>query len=76
MHSSGRIARRSDGRPHPGPKPRMQESRAWIVVNSLNNLLYYPHDRGIREYVKSYPSKKLPRLLTRVNDLTSTSGAQ
>jgi hypothetical protein len=42
------------------------------VVNSLVNLLGYPHDRGLREHVKYCPSEKLPRLLERVHELTST----
>lgn len=58
------------------PETADAETQVMILVNSLGNLLHYPHDRGIREYVKSYPSKKLPRLLERVNDLASTSGPQ
>jgi hypothetical protein len=51
------------------PETEDWTSQATAAINSLNNLLYYPHGRGIREYVKSYPSKKLPQLLNKLSAL-------
>ena len=48
------------------PETNDEEAQRVAVLDSLLNLLYYPHERGIREFVKPYPSKKLPRLHERL----------
>lgn len=55
------------------PETDDEDAQVCAAINSLANLLGYPHQRGIREYVKSYPSKKLPHLLAKLTALASNA---